>query len=165
MDDTTIKSIDTSRPSDFRYKAVTSEIRYQEMIAEKVVEEIEVKEEPKEPIDVDSDESRPVSVEPKELREMEDDMSDVFQPEGKIRIQFFNAVHNTTAFQESEEPVVSQRWLCLLSEKEIRAEEARRKTRHTSVKKAPIRETLDIYLDKFSRCVEGYERIVLCRQK
>lgn len=98
MDETTIKSIDTSRPSDFRYKAVTSERTYQEMIAEKVVEVTEVKEEPKVSIDSDSDESRPVSVEPKELREMEDDMSDVFQPEGKIMIQIFNAVDNTMVF-------------------------------------------------------------------
>ena len=86
MDETTIKSIDTSRPSDFRYKAVISERMYQEMIAEKVVEVIEVKEEPKVSVDSDSDGSRPVSVEPKEVRVMEDDMSDVFQPEGKIMI-------------------------------------------------------------------------------
>lgn len=86
MDETTIKSIDTSRPSDFRFKAVTSERIYQEMIAEKIVEPIEVKEEPKVSFDEDSDGSRPASEEPKEMREIDDDLSDVFQPEGKIWI-------------------------------------------------------------------------------
>lgn len=86
MDETTIKSIDTSRPSDFRFKAVTSERTYQAMIAEKVVEPIAVKEEPKVSIDVNSDDSRPASEEPKELSQIDDDLSDVFQPEGKIRI-------------------------------------------------------------------------------
>lgn len=87
MDETTIKSIDTSRPSDFRFKAVKSERAYQEMIAEKIVEPIAVKETPKEYADANSDDSRPASEEPKELREIDDDLSDVFEPEGKIRVR------------------------------------------------------------------------------
>ncbi len=83
MDETTIKSIDTSRPSDFRFKAVTSERAYQEMIAADIVEPVAAKEEPKTPaIDMDSDESRPVSEEPREIRYVDDDLSDDFQLEG-----------------------------------------------------------------------------------
>lgn len=85
MDETTIRSIDTSRPSDFRFKAVTSQRAYQEMIAEKVAEPVPVKEEAKEPVDMDSDESRPTSEEPKELCDIDDDLSDdAAQLEGNI---------------------------------------------------------------------------------
>lgn len=118
MDETTIKSIDTSRPSDFRFKAVTSERTYQAMIAEKVVEPIAVIEEPKVSIDTNSDDSRPASEEPKELRQVDDDLSDVFQPEGKIRIYIVttNAYHNpvlrirrTSCFSAMVMPFVSKR--------------------------------------------------------
>ncbi|KAJ6635869.1 hypothetical protein Bhyg_14455, partial [Pseudolycoriella hygida] len=136
LDETAIKSIDTSRPSDFRFKSVKSEKMYLEMFEEHVVEPIKDKEEPKITVEADSDDSRSVSEEPKELHRI-DDLSDVFPME------------------EPKESVVPQQWLSLLSEKEIKAEESRRKIRCSAVKKAPIRETLDIHLDKFSRCVEG----------
>lgn len=82
MDETAIKSIDTSRPSDFRFQAVIAEKTIQEITAVKVVETIEVKEEPKISIDPDSDDSRAVSIEPKETYEIVDDLSDIFQPDG-----------------------------------------------------------------------------------
>lgn len=90
MDETTIKSIDTSRPSDFRYRAVSAKKIFQEMTAEEVVETVEVKEEPKVAIDPDSDESRPVSEEPKEARAIDDDLSEVFQPEGIVTVNLCN---------------------------------------------------------------------------
>lgn len=80
MDETTIKSIDTSRPSDFRFRAVSARKTFQEMTTEDVVEPVKVKEEPK--VDPDSDDSRPVSEEVKESHEIEDDLSEVFKPEG-----------------------------------------------------------------------------------
>lgn len=89
MDETTIKSIDTSRPSDFRFRAVKSERTYQELMTEKVAEPIQAKEEPKVTTDADSDDSRPISEEPKESREIDDDvLSDEFQPEGEIVLMF-----------------------------------------------------------------------------
>lgn len=86
IDETTLKSIDTSRPSDFQFNAIKSERAYREMIAEETVEPVEVvKEEPKEFVDFDSDESRPGSGEPKEV-EKRDDLSDDYQPEGKLSL-------------------------------------------------------------------------------
>lgn len=84
MDETTIKTIDTSRPSDFRFKAVTSERVYQKMTAEKVVEPAVVKKEAKVSMDGDSNDSRPASEEPQQFREVDDDLSDVFEPKGTI---------------------------------------------------------------------------------
>lgn len=161
MDETTIKSIDTSRASDFRFKAITSERAFREMTAKDVVEPVTVKEEePKAYVDIDSDESRPHSVEPKEMRLVEDDLNDEFQAEGDFcKKKFFcgqQMPKTLFRYKDPQEPAVSQEWAGLLSEKEIHEEESRRKTRHTAVKKTPIRETLDIHLDKFSRCVEGY---------
>lgn len=99
MDETTIKSIDTSRPSDFRFKAVTSERAYQEMISETTAEPPPVQEKPKTPVDMDSDESRPVSTEPKELCNIDDDLSDdVAQQEGNILAECFTTGPDITSF-------------------------------------------------------------------
>lgn len=83
MDETTIKSIDTSRPSDFRFQAVTAEkILIAAMTVEKNEKMVEVNKDQKVSIDPDTDESRPVSEEPKKSRSIDDDLSDVFKPEG-----------------------------------------------------------------------------------